>query len=385
MATLSGCSAREGNVIGLVGSPNQMEVRTPPLPTLPQRVSLAAQAAQSLREGIRAGRWGERLPGERKLCEELQVSRDTLRVALDELQRRGWIEVAERQRRRIKHKQAVPNAGPRKRVIALLSSQPFLALPLPIAFILDAVRDKLSKAGNTAELHASPSCFSAKPAKSLEKLVKQHPAAAWLVFGSKEPIQRWFVSRKLPCLIVGSCAPSASLPSIDADFKATCRHAGGVLLRKGHRRIALVLPQHAYGGDADSEQGLMDALASTPGAGLVPLRHNGSAAHICALLDGIMRSQGPPTAYVVARTPHVLTVMMHLMRRGKRIPEDVAVISRDDDPYLQSTSPIVTRYAISPDQLARRVVLAARQMTDTGALEPKAIRLMPEFIAGETA
>jgi len=30
-------------------------------------------------------------------------------------------------------------------------------------------------------------------------------------------------------------------------------YAGGLLLRKGHRRIALVLPQNAYGGDLDSD------------------------------------------------------------------------------------------------------------------------------------
>ena len=81
---------------------------------------------------------------------------------------------------------------------------------------------------------------------------------------------------------------------------------------------------------------------------------------------------------------HVLTVMMHLMRRGKRIPQDVAVISRDDDPFLQSTSPAVTRYAINPAQFARRVSLAARQLAETGTLPAHAIRLMPKFLPGET-
>jgi DNA-binding LacI/PurR family transcriptional regulator len=86
----------------------------------------------------------------------------------------------------------------------------------------------------------------------------------------------------------------------------------------------------------------------------------------------------------VARAPHVLTVMMHLMRRGKRIPQDVAVISRDDDLFLQSTSPVVTRYAINTAQFTRRLSMAARQLAETGTLPAHAIRLMPQFLPGET-
>lgn len=56
---------------------------------IPHRVSLASQAGAYLREGIRSGRWGKWLPSERELCEELQVSRFTLRAALKELAREG--------------------------------------------------------------------------------------------------------------------------------------------------------------------------------------------------------------------------------------------------------------------------------------------------------
>ena len=71
-------------------------------PRLPQRVSLVTQTAQSLRESMLAGHWHGHLPGERELCARLQVSRHTLRAALQMLQREGSLEVADRQRRRIK-------------------------------------------------------------------------------------------------------------------------------------------------------------------------------------------------------------------------------------------------------------------------------------------
>ncbi|OHE79111.1 MAG: hypothetical protein A2107_06660 [Verrucomicrobia bacterium GWF2_62_7] len=198
-------------------------------------------------------------------------------------------------------------------------------------------------------------------------------------------MQRWFIRQRLPCVVAGSCVPDIALPSVDVDFRATCRHAGGVLLRKGHQRLALVLPQDAYGGDVVSEEGLREALASMQGsAQLRVLRHDGTAAHLCTLLDEALRPPNPPTAFLVARAPHVLTVMMHLMRRGKRIPQDVAVISRDNDPFLESIAPVVARYAINQAQFARRLSMAARQLAETGTLPAHAIRLMPRFLPGET-
>jgi DNA-binding LacI/PurR family transcriptional regulator len=86
----------------------------------------------------------------------------------------------------------------------------------------------------------------------------------------------------------------------------------------------------------------------------------------------------------VARAYHVLTVMMHLMRRGRRIPQDVAVVSRDSERFLQETSPPVAHYATNPMQIARRISTAMRQLAETGSLPAHAIRLMPAFIPGET-
>ena len=55
-----------------------------------------------------------------------------------------------------------------------------------------------------------------------------------------------------------------------------------------------------------------------------------------------------------------------------------------DDPILQSISPTLTRYTMDAEQFARRLTLAARQLTESGILPAHAIRLMPEFLPGET-
>lgn len=363
---------------------SRVQMKPAPAPPLPRRPSLVAQTVESLCDGIRSGYWQEYLPGERELCAHLEVSRRTISAALLELQRKGWLEGAERQRRRIKRQRPGTRAGGPKGQIIVLSASPMQFMAQQTLLVLDTLRDRLAKARCQVELHVIPGCFTAHPERALQKFVATKPAAVWLLFGSTEPTQRWFASRELPCLVLGSCRPGIALPSVDADHRAASRHAGGLLLRKGHRRIALVLPHGGFGGDVASEEGLREAISAHEGAQLRVLRHDGTAATLCSQLDSVLREPQSPTAYVVARPAHVLTVMMHLMRRGRRIPEDVALISRDSDQYLQSAHPPISRYAVNSTQLARRVATALRQLVETGALPPRAIRLMPAYVPGGT-
>ncbi len=357
-----------------------MPTTTAPVP--PQRVSLAALTARSLRESLLAGHWQGHLPGERELCARLQVSRHTLRAALEELQREGLLEVTERSRRRIRL-EAAAESKPAHLTVAVLSAHPLLSLPPSLVVMVDELRDKLAHAGFEFEFHVSPACFANKPARALEALTARSPASVWLLLGSLEPLQSWFARRRLPCLVVGSCAQGVSLPSVDADFRAACRHAGALLRRKGHREIVLIRPEGDFGGDVESETGLLEALRDAPDARLRVLRHKGEPEHLCKLLGEMLAAPRPPTACVVARAVHALTVMMFLMRRGLRIPADMAVICRDDEVYLRHTVPAVTRYTASPARLARGVFMAARMLAAKGRV-PRTARLMPQLVRGDS-
>jgi DNA-binding LacI/PurR family transcriptional regulator len=360
-----------------------MKPKPSAFPALPQRFSLVAQTVQSICDGIQAGHWQELLPGERELCARLQVSRSTVRAALSELQRRGWLAVSNRQRRRITSERTARLAADQKSVVAILAPLTLRTMPPAAVLVIDALREQLARTGWTIELHVNRSCFSSKPARALEKLVRDTHAAAWLLVGSSRPMQSWFLRQSLPCLVMGTCANDIALPFADADHRATCRHAGALFLRKGHHRLALVLPESTTGGDTDSERGMREALSHEPNASLLVLRHRDKA-HLCMLLDNALRSPNPPTAYLVARSVHALTVAMHLLRRKVRLPQDAAVLSRDDETFLWHTSPSVSRYAIDAEYFARKVSKAVRQLAETGMLTPRAIRFIPKLIAGET-
>lgn len=368
----------------LVTKPDQMprQRRTEPLP-LPRRITLVAQTVNSLCDGIRTGRWKTHLPGERDLCVALQVSRPTMRAALKELQIKGWVEVGERRRRVIKKVARPSSLKTGERVVGAIAFAPLRTMPPASLLVIDILREQLARTRWRMELVVDPSCYSRTPAKTLEKLVRKVPASAWLLMGSSAPMQKWFLKASIPCLVLGTCPEDLPLPSIDADYRAVCRHAGTLLLRRGHRHLAMVLPVSSTGGDLDSERGLRESLDGHANAMLTVLRHR-SKAHLCTLLDETLKSRSRPTAYLVARAVHALTVTMHLMRRGIRLPQDAVVLSRDDESFLWHASPSPARYTVDAEQFARRAAKAMRELAETGSLASRVIRMMPKLIEDET-
>ncbi|WP_395749552.1 substrate-binding domain-containing protein [Prosthecobacter sp.] len=364
-----------------------MKSEAPPPPKLPKRRFLVVQTVESLCEGIQNGFWQNHLPSERDLCEHLQVSRRTMRSALEELERKGWIATSGQQKRRIKPTRGrVRDAGAMKKRIGVLMPSSLLTVPSRLAFVLDSLRNRLAADGYAVHFHFNAACYHARaPGKALTAFLADHPATGWILLRSREPMQRWFRDKRIPCLILGSCAEGIDLPSVDTDYYATSHHAGGMLMRKGHRRIAFVVLDRNYPGDVASEQGLMDAIAPRKETvTIIPLRHDGSTENVCAVIDKALRSPAPPTAYVVCNAAQVLTVMMHLLRRGKRIPEDVSVVSRDNDPILETIVPPVARYDIQADKLAGAICASFRQIVDTGTASPKTLRLTPTYAPWES-
>jgi LacI family transcriptional regulator len=94
--------------------------------------------------------------------------------------------------------------------------------------------------------------------------------------------------------------------------------------------------------------------------------------------------QTPPTALLVAGAPYLVTVMTLLIRAGVRVPEDISVISRDSEPFLNYIVPSLTRYAISPARYAQRLSRTVVALAQGGSAPIRSQLLMPQFLRGET-
>ena len=104
----------------------------------PRRVLLADQVAQSIEHEIEAGRWREWLPSERALQRVLNVSRQTVRAALERLQASRRIVVEPYRGYRIATtKRARAAASPVTREVGVICSEPVYRMPPRFIQVLD--------------------------------------------------------------------------------------------------------------------------------------------------------------------------------------------------------------------------------------------------------
>lgn len=351
---------------------------------LPQRSSLVTLAVESLRDALQRGLWTDHLPGERGLCERLNISRPTLRAALEQLQREGWLEASHGKRRRILKAPATPSQA-RQDIVGLLTPVPLLQLPPFALYWMDKLRELLHAGGFKLEVHCGREWFTQRPERALERLVLQSPSAAWVMFRSTEAMQRWFERRALPAVISGTGYADLRVPSVDVDYRALCRHAAGLLLARGHRRLVLIVPNSGQAGDRASEIGFSEACVRSSSA-VTPqiVRHGDSAASVRALTDELLNSSKRPTGFLVARSIAALAVHGCLLRKGLRIPQDAAMIARDDDRFLDYTTPELTRYHYDGDLHARRLFRMVMSVARGQVPGKMALLAMPRLVVGAT-
>ena len=353
---------------------------------LPQRQSLVAQTAAFLRARIGAGQWQEWLPSERSLCGLLQVSRNTLRAALGQLREEGRIEPRHGEGNRILAAAAEVRPRPAGQDVGMLTPAPLERLRPMQTLWIDDMRALLSERGVRLRVYHGAPYYAANPGPALQKLTARNPHGCWIPLLATEPMQRWLVRHRIPCVLAGSAFPGLELPYRDLDHRAICRHAAGVLLGLGHRRLALLTTKSRRAGDLESEAGFLEGVRRSrhAGAEATVLVHEDSAAGLAQAARRVAGLKPRPTALLVTHPHHYLALATRLMRAGVRVPEDMSIVSRDDDPFLEFLAPEPARYAANPHAMARSLLRPVLEVLEGNPVSQRGGQLMPEFVRGES-
>jgi DNA-binding LacI/PurR family transcriptional regulator len=359
---------------------------------VPQRQSLLADTTQILRQAILSGRWENRLPGERKLSRQMQIGRDTLRLAIKQLQRERLIghgEPGKPRRILVKANQDRSRTTKTSGVIGFLTPHPLERLTVTALLEIDKLRHYLHSAGFQLEVtNSAKASILSRPGHALERISEEVDADAWILHQSTEPIQRWFVDRHLPCLLHGQPHENIDLPYVDVDYLAVGRHAGGHLINRGHRQVVFLRPRARLRGLEMAEAGLYEAFAQHAPESLpkpLTVTESGSSAETGSLtepLSQLLLAGNRPTALVATRTRQVLTILSWLAQNRLTIPSGISVIALDHAPFFDHLIPQITCYRIDVEHTAKSLYRKALELAKSQASECTPEALMPDFVTG---
>ncbi len=341
---------------------------------LPRRLSLSAQTAAAIRKAVAERMWEEYLPSERRLCELFQVSRPTVRAALRQLAKSGLIEIRQGRRNRLLAGGVDP-APARNRLVVLVTRQPLAHMTLTAYRGISEMRAHLAEHGFGTEVLVCAARSAAAQRRKIEAFLRQNRVFCCVLLSLGRELQEWFAAGPTPALVLGSCHPDVRLPSLDVDYRSVCRHAAGVLRAKGHRRIALLVPDANAAGDLASEAGFREGL---PDGGGIVVRHSGTAEGLAAKLDGLFAQPPPPTALLVAKPAHVFTVVMHLLKQGIKVPDTLSLVARDHDHLFENG---ISHYRFEGEFFAHRLSRLMLQMVNQGFLPPEPSLIYPRYVA----
>ena len=317
--------------------------------------------AQTLRQALPEwyARGLRRLPCEQELAEQYHVSRQTVRQALAELEQEGRIE-----KRRGSGSYLRPTAANQDRRIAVIATS---LSDYIFPSLLKDVQACLAAQGFSVVIHATENSIRLER-EILQQLLLDPPAGI-LVEGCKtalpNPNAEFYLQlqkRGLPLTFLhGSCRELADVFCVGDD-----NYGGGYLLaehliRNGHKKIAGIFKSD----DAQGPERYHGVVCAMRDAGLFPLdenflwfssfqRHQLVELQDEELLRAFLRQQlGGCTAVVCYNDEIAFHLIRTLLRAGKRVPEDVAIVSFDNS-YYSTFGPVsITSAGHEPHAMGR--------------------------------
>ncbi len=315
-------------------SPTRPSVAGPAgLDRIDRPLTLIAQVEQTLRRAVADGVFpGDRLPTTVELADQLGVSRETVRLAMESMQRDGLL-VKHRRRGTFVNPPNVPtNLVPTSTIIGYLQAdysteqgESELITRPTSSNMFDGA---LVEAGQAGFQIIARSARIVHLRKSFEELCNQARLRG-VIFASigEDKLLRRLGGLNMPAVLLDHDLHLPKISSIRPDSFGRAKLAVRHLAALGHRRIALAQwhqqdlnPWHLRG----YREGMREAGLRCRRAWEMFVRINRLGAN--EVVDAILESSPPPTAVICFSNPLANFVIDAAFERGLRVPEDLSVV-----------------------------------------------------------
>jgi len=220
--------------------------------------------------------------------------------------------------------------------------------------------------------------------RTIRYLTGGHVDGALLVsLHGDDPIPAALAARGVPLVFVGRPPRGADVSYVDVDNRQGGRRATRHLLDGGARRVATVAGPADMAAGVDRLEGYADAIRAA-GRDVEPalvahgdFTYEGGAAAMERLLaaapdvDGIFAASDLMAAGALGV----------LLARGRRVPDEVAVVGYDDSPIATTTRPPLTSVRQPIEEMGREAVHLLLDAIERADRPPRRVVLATELVA----
>jgi DNA-binding LacI/PurR family transcriptional regulator len=337
----------------------------------------------AIKSGIASGAWTDNLPSERQLTERYQVSRGTLRYALKNLQEAGIIRAVAGSGYVIEKRLQVESSASDGISIGILIGTPYRNRGSQDGAWISTLQQRVAKRQWHVHIHDGIPEIKRSPKIGLKKLFRATQHSCWALIRCSHEAQSIFQSEGVPAIVCGTPFPGIDLPSVDINFRATGRHAAGVLAAKGHRRIGFVGRRNGFPGDEELFEGFKEGLAASPsGPSLKKIRYGNQITDFGPILEQTTQTKDPITGIFIDCPFRYLALFTQAIKAGIRVPEDLSLISRYDSDFLGFLTPEPARYQYDPKKMAHKIHSELESRIQGDVLKSKRSLVLPDYQPG---
>jgi LacI family transcriptional regulator len=368
-----------------------------PLDTIQRNVqeSMQTQVENFILGKIESNEWpvGYKIPSERELCLKLEVSRTTVRNAIQALTTRGMFDRRIGQGTFVRQRLGAPARAASRSVTGNLGyvvcKERSLRKPISSeSFYFDVfagIEEETVRSGRHM-LFSYLDEGNADEVSSFGSFLGKVDGV--VIEEARDPSFLELVERSgVPAVLLGPTALRERLDCVTMDIGAGVRRALGYLRSLGHEAIAIVNGPLGIESARVRFAAWQDEAAERGGAADPSLACGGTgwAAESGYEAVGELLSRRPDvTALFCANDLLAIGALSALAKRGLRVPESVSVVGFDDTELARHASPALTTMRIYSRDMARSAVRRVLDRIEGGALPPVKLEYPIDLVIRES-
>lgn len=325
--------------------------------------------AESIRADILSGKIAdnEKLPTEKALMEQYQVSRQTVRHALTLLESDGLVHSRQGSGTYVMPRKRAATSGSKQIALLLTYISDYI-----FPSIIRGIESVCSQKGYTLLLKATGN--SMEQERDILISLLESPPCALIVDGNKTALPnpnlsyyRQLQALGIPIIFIHATYPELTdIPKIATRDKVGGRLAVDYLAKKGHSQIAGIFKSTDFQG-IHRFSGFMDGMLANhltfSDKHLIWFQDN-EQMHILLENPKTLQYFEGCTGVVCYNDQIAWDVIRFLTQHGLRVPEDISVISFDDSALAQYSRPNITSFAHPKEKLGTAAAKTIIQMIE---------------------